>query len=168
MNLEPTKMKPITYLKGDATAPQSTGNKIIAHVCNDMGRWGKGFVLALSKRWTQPEEAYQRWYQQGGESNFALGEIQIVQVEAEVSVANMIGQHKIKPYEEVPIRYDAVERCLEKLSKVAKNLEASVHMPRIGCGLAGGKWEKIEPLIVKHLCEQDMLVSVYDYDEYDS
>ena len=25
-------------------------------------------------------------------------------------------------------------------------LSASVHMPRIGCGLAGGKWEEIEPI----------------------
>lgn len=27
----------ITYLKGDATTPTATGNKIIVHICNDIG-----------------------------------------------------------------------------------------------------------------------------------
>ena len=27
----------ITYLKGDATNPVAVGNKIIVHVCNDIG-----------------------------------------------------------------------------------------------------------------------------------
>ena len=34
----------INYLKGDATNPASSGNKIIVHVCNDISGWGKGFV----------------------------------------------------------------------------------------------------------------------------
>ncbi len=38
-------MKPaIVYLKGDATQPKTEGNKIIAHICNDIGGWGKGFA----------------------------------------------------------------------------------------------------------------------------
>ena len=43
------------------------------------------------------------------------------------------------------------------------NLEASVHMPRIGCGLAGGKWEEIEPIITDELTSQGIEVSVYDF-----
>ena len=34
-------MKEIEFLLGDATQPQSKGNKIIAHVCNDLGGWAK-------------------------------------------------------------------------------------------------------------------------------
>ena len=45
----------IQYLKGDATAPKTHGKKIIVHVCNDIGKWGKGFVLAISKRWKEPQ-----------------------------------------------------------------------------------------------------------------
>jgi hypothetical protein len=30
----------------------------IAHVCNDRGGWGKGFVMAISQRWPQPEMEY--------------------------------------------------------------------------------------------------------------
>ena len=58
-------MATIRYLKGDATCPQAKGVKIICHVCNDIGGWGKGFVLALSRRWEQPESEYRAWYAQG-------------------------------------------------------------------------------------------------------
>ena len=34
----------INYLKGDATVPLGDGPKIIVHVCNDIGEWGKGFA----------------------------------------------------------------------------------------------------------------------------
>ncbi len=155
-------MKTISYVKGDATLPQMTGNRIIAHVCNDMGRWSKGFVLSISKRWLEPEKAYKQWHQRG--DDFVLGEIQLVEVEKDIWVANMIAQHKIKPYEEIPIRYEAVAQCLEKLATFAKKYDATLHLPRIGCGLAGGEWEKVEALIIKHLCEKDLHVFVYDYE----
>ncbi|GAA2871155.1 hypothetical protein GCM10020220_070530 [Nonomuraea rubra] len=48
-----------------------------------------------------------------------------------------------------PIRYDALDRCLSTLGDEALNLHASVHMLRIGAGLAGGSWERIEPLVLK-------------------
>nr|WP_078968142.1 MULTISPECIES: hypothetical protein [unclassified Streptomyces] len=33
----------ITYVRGDATSPHGKGAKVIAHVRNDLGGWGKGF-----------------------------------------------------------------------------------------------------------------------------
>jgi hypothetical protein len=36
-------------------------------------------------------------------------------------------------------------------------------MPRIGCGLAGGRWERIEPIVVATLCERDIATTVYDF-----
>jgi len=157
-------MKKITYLKGDATNPSTKGNKIIAHICNDIGGWGKGFVVAISKRWKQPEKEYRKWFK--SEESFNLGEIQIVEVESDIWICNMIGQHKIVTHsvKVPPIRYDAVEKCLEKLSHEALKLNAEVHMPRIGCGLAGGKWEKIEPLIQKTLLTNNVPVYVYDFE----
>jgi O-acetyl-ADP-ribose deacetylase (regulator of RNase III) len=153
-------MTSITYLKGDATSPQAAGNKIICHVCNDRGRWGKGFVLALSARWPGPEQAYREWFR-GGEG-FGLGAVQFVQVGPNTWVANMVGQHGLRGGRTPPIRYEAVEQCLGKVADKAKELGASAHMPRIGCGLAGGKWDLIEPLIVKTLCEAGVPVTVYD------
>lgn len=61
----------------------------------------------------------------------------------------------------VAIRYDALAQCL---SKLAGQLEAgtAVHMPRIGCGLAGGSWDQIEPLLEEHLAAVGFDVRVYD------
>jgi hypothetical protein len=39
---------------------------------------------------------------------------------------------------------------------------ASVHMPRIGSGQAGGNWDIIEELVDHHLCAQGIRVTVYD------
>jgi O-acetyl-ADP-ribose deacetylase (regulator of RNase III) len=152
----------IKYINGDATSPLSKGTKIIAHICNDIGGWGKGFVLAISKKWQEPEKQYRKWY--NSKENFNLGEVQFVQVNEYTYIANMIGQKGTKTGSKgPPIRYEAVENCLIKLSKKALELNASVHMPRIGCGLAGGKWENIEPLINKILINGGINVFVYDY-----
>lgn len=153
--------KQISYLKGDATNPVIPGNKIIAHICNDIGAWGKGFVLAVSKRWNEPEREYKKWYKDG--TNFELGEVQFVQVFKDIYVANMIGQKGIRRGKSgPPIRYEAVDKCLEKVGEKALELNATIHMPRIGCGLAGGKWEEIERLINKNISAKGIDVYVYD------
>ncbi len=75
----------------------------------------------------------------------------------------MVGQYDVRLTEEgPPIRYAAVEDCLEKVGDKALSLNATIHMPRIGCGLAGGKWEEIEPIIIRQLCTKDIDVYVYD------
>lgn len=152
----------LTMLKGDATTPEGKGNKIIVHICNDIGGWGRGFVLAISKRWPEPEKAYRKWHRD--KVNFKLGEVQFVSVSEYITVANMIGQRGIKTGSlGIPIRYEAVDEGLAKVAKKAIETDASVHMPRIGCGLAGGKWEKIEPIIIDNLINKGIDVFVYDY-----
>ncbi|MGW2252155.1 macro domain-containing protein [Kitasatospora sp. NPDC001660] len=157
-------MSTITYVRGDATAPQAKGVKVIAHVCNDLGGWGKGFVLALSKRWPGPEAAFRRWYRERAGNDFGLGALQLVQVEPYVWVANMVGQRGIRTGRStgVPVRYEAVDIALAALGERAAELGASVHMPRIGCGLAGGRWERVEPLVRARLVERGVPVTVYD------
>jgi O-acetyl-ADP-ribose deacetylase (regulator of RNase III) len=157
-------MSSISYLKGDATCPLAKGIKIICHICNDIGGWGKGFVLAISNRWQEPEAEYRKWYSAGMDGGFVLGAVQFVQVEPLIWVANMVGQRGIKRGSSgPPIRYDAVATCLAIVANKAKDLGASVHMPRIGCGLAGGEWTKIEPIIQQHLIEVGVQVTVYDF-----
>ena len=62
-----------------------------------------------------------------------------------------------------PIRYEAIRQGLAKVAAFATQHEASVHMPRIGCGLAGGKWEELEPIILDELCAKGVGVTVYDF-----
>ncbi|GAB0105650.1 macro domain-containing protein [Nocardia sp. JMUB6875] len=156
-------MTEIIYKTGDATVPNADGSAVIAHICNDLGRWGKGFVVAVSARWKQPERAYRDWYRQRESNDFGLGAVQFVRVAPDVHVANMIGQHGIRSSADgPPIRYGAVDQALEKLAEFAAVSNASVHMPRIGCGLAGGTWSRIEPLIHARLSSRGISVVVYD------
>eukprot|EP01029_Cantina_marsupialis_P013320 TRINITY_DN2952_c0_g1_i1.p1 TRINITY_DN2952_c0_g1~~TRINITY_DN2952_c0_g1_i1.p1 ORF type:complete len:160 (+),score=28.59 TRINITY_DN2952_c0_g1_i1:103-582(+) len=153
----------LTILKGDATKPVGKGKKIIAHIANDIGGWGKGFVVAISARWKLPEREYRTWSKRSKDT-FKLGEVQFVCVEEDVTVANMIGQRgKMKRGGLPPIRYDAVDKCLTAVAKHARHTKSSVHMPRIGCGLAGGKWSEIEKLIHVRLIAEGVNVYVYDF-----
>jgi O-acetyl-ADP-ribose deacetylase (regulator of RNase III) len=157
------KVLKIKYLKGDATVPQTSGFKIICHINNTLGKWGKGFVMAVSNRWPITRKQYLEWYNE--KIDFGLGAVQFINVEKYICVANMIGQKGIKTGSNgSPIRYDAVKQCLEGVARYIKKTgnNASVHMPRIGCGLAGGKWDKIEPIIQETLIANGIPVYVYD------
>lgn len=152
----------VNYIKGDATNPKTDGNKIIVHVCNDIGVWGKGFVMAISKRWKTPELKYKEWFKT--QDNFSLGQTQFVKVAADLWIANLIGQHRIYKDENgnPPIRYDSLAKGLDTVSIFAIEYKATVHLPRIGCGLAGGTWDKVEPLIQQSFVENGIETFVYD------
>lgn len=160
----------ITYLTGDATAPQiEDGLRIIAHVCNDIGKWGAGFSGALSARWKTPEQYFKKQYRHV-KPKPKLGDVQWVFTELDVGVVNMIAQRGVRSSAgPKPIRYDALERCLEAAAEGARacagmdewsQKRLTFHMPRIGCGLAGGTWDRVGPLIEEVLWDID--VFVYD------
>jgi O-acetyl-ADP-ribose deacetylase (regulator of RNase III) len=154
---------PIHYTIGDATHPEGDGPKVLPHICNDLGGWGRGYVLALSRRWKAPEAAYRAWSRGEGALDFALGQVQHVQVADDTWVSNMVAQHGTRPKQGVvPIRYPAVRACLEQVAEFALEHGATVHMPRIGAGLAGGNWSTIEAIIEETLCAAGVPVTVYD------
>jgi O-acetyl-ADP-ribose deacetylase (regulator of RNase III) len=123
--------------------------------------------MAVSKRWPETRERYLEWYNDRAEDDnaFKLGNVQVIPVEKYIWVVNMVAQRGIKTGSNgVPIRYPALKSCLEKVAEFIQTIQdmpVSVHMPRIGCGLAGGKWEAVEPLIVETLSACP--VYVYDY-----
>jgi len=166
----------LTYVTGDALEPViNTGIRIIAHVCNDIGAWGAGFVLAISKKWIGPELAYRAATTKG--RSLFLGQIQLIQIDDYTYVANMVGQHGIKrsAVGVPPIRYPALsenlKRVYEAISKgtlyfkaveLAEKEPVTIHMPRIGCGLAGGNWTIVENIIKEELVNKGIDVYVYN------
>ena len=159
-------MTEIQYVKGDATQPIGDGRKIIIHCCNDCvpGKWGKGFVMALSRRWKKPETEYRKWSRGHIPGlKFELGAVQFVKVEDDIVVGNMIGQKGIRGAAKVPpIRYAAIVSCLWKVQSAAEKNNASIHCCRFGAGLAGGDWNIIEGYLKDILCAKDISVTVYD------
>lgn len=159
-------MIPIEYKTGDATAPDERP-AVIAHICNNRGAWGAGFVMALSARWSQPEAAYRKW-SRNFDGNLPLGDLQYVNVGPQLTVVNMVAQDGF-PTPERPqaVRYVAVGRCLFKLSfewhpQIGSHPTSTVVMPRIGVGLGGGSWDRISQIIEARLSSQDIPVVVYD------
>jgi O-acetyl-ADP-ribose deacetylase (regulator of RNase III) len=161
----------LSYVTGDATEPQGQGNHLIVHCVNNIGVWGAGFVLALSAKWKAPEAEYRAWFQlekrdAGYCDRFGLplGEVQCVQVTPEITVLNLVGQQGTcrNRWGRPPIRYDAIDQGLEKVMDHSARWDAQVHMPRMGCGLAGGDWRVIEALIKKNLTDNGVRVTVYD------
>lgn len=170
------KQPKLNYVVGDATEPQGEGKKLILHVCNNKGKWGSGFVLALSNKWDLPEISYRRWFENStpgfttpenvNSPPFELGRIQIVEVEDDIAVCNMIGQHDVYPINGIPpVRYDRIRQCLTRVADFAKEHGYSIHAPRFGAGLAQGSWEVIEALINENLISQGLDVTIYNLEE---
>jgi O-acetyl-ADP-ribose deacetylase (regulator of RNase III) len=158
----------ISYVSGDCVRCEDvTGVPvIIAHVCNDRGGWGKGFVVALSERWSEPEAAYREWAKHAGSGEWVgleLGRVQQVAVGDGVWVMNMVAQHGYAtPSVPVALSYEALGTCLGKLAEAASAAGAVVAMPRIGCGLAGGEWSQVEAVIAATLLAGGIDVFVFD------
>ena len=79
-----------------------------------------------------------------------------------IVVASMVAQHGYGDSSKPRIRYAALRECLTTLASVAEANQASVHMPRIGTGFAGGNWRVIEDLITEMLVSRGIKVTVYD------
>jgi O-acetyl-ADP-ribose deacetylase (regulator of RNase III) len=146
----------ITYEIGDATNPTYPGTKIICHINNNVGKWGKGFVMALSNRWPKTRDKYLSL------KEWNLGDVQFIMINNNTIIANMIAQDGIgiNTSKIRRVNYDALETCLGVVADYAKMLNCSVHMPRIGCGLGGGDWGDIEMIVELKMLK--LQVFVYD------
>jgi len=162
-------------VKGDATNPirvypNGYEQQIIVHCCNDIGAWGAGFVIPLAKKWPQTKLTYQ-----ANIDRQKLGDIQLIQVHKSPTltqfVCNLIGQKNIKPlrFNRIiipPIRYEAIKEGLIRLrlhlNTTKIQHQVSLHSPRFGCGLAGGKWENIQECIEFAFGDTNIVWTVYD------
>lgn len=167
-------MADIRYLTGDATRPEKTHSEtvVIAHVVNDEGKWGRGFVVALSRWDDTPERWYHRWHRNEGVTTipFELGHNLLVPYGPTVDrlwVANMVAQRGWRRGGNDPQALDpeALKTCLRglyrELVEPFGRPIARVVMPRIGCGLGGAKWSDVEPIIRQELTDRGVDVTVY-------
>jgi O-acetyl-ADP-ribose deacetylase (regulator of RNase III) len=149
----------ITSLRGDATEPRGNGLRIVAHVVNDKAAtWGAGFARVVGRKWPLVQEDFKIW----AETHLRLGAAHLTAISDDVAVFHMVAQRGYGPSPKPRIRYGALSACLRVLADVASDRGASVHIPRIGCGQAGGDWAVVSELIDEHLCRRGVAVSVYD------
>jgi len=160
----------IRYVCGDATFPHAVPAMIV-HCCNHLGYWGAGFTNALDRRWPHVGKAYKTWAREAIDRGTPrmLGEVQYVEAEDDITVANLVGQDGIRGVNNIrPVRYAALGEGFQMIAGVVitrlftRRGAPTLHMPRIGCGLAGGTWDKVEPLVQAYLCDRGIEVTVYD------
>jgi O-acetyl-ADP-ribose deacetylase (regulator of RNase III) len=153
----------ITEVRGNALAPRGTGRKLIVQVVNDATpNWGGGgFAQALRSKWPTIQEDFKRWADLDRRA-LGLGSVRIADVDDEISVASMICQKGYGTAVKPRIRYAALRQCLATVATFAVENHMSAHMPRIGCGLAGGRWDVVRELITTALCANGVPVTVYD------
>lgn len=160
------------YIEGDLfdfVPNESDEVVIIAHVCNDIGAWGAGFVVPLGRKYPKAREAYLDMPER------RLGEVQFVDVAKKVGddivVANMIAQEGVGPKFDgdkmiPPIRYDALLQCLHHVRQMAtlikgRGEKVRIACPMFGAGLAGGDWETIATMIGLVWSEQLIETNIY-------
>ena len=153
-------MPNLIYKKGDATRPHGDGKKIICHVVNNLGVWGAGFVIAVSEKFPEAETAYR------GLDKRRLGMVQYIHIAGEdIIVANMIAQNGINDskngWQGDLLSYKHLWDCLNRVFNYARNCEATVHCPKIGSGLAGGDWNRVEAMLIDCAKEYGADCTVY-------
>jgi O-acetyl-ADP-ribose deacetylase (regulator of RNase III) len=147
---------------GDATQPRGTGFRLLVHIVNDKTpNWGAGFAAAVKNKWPLAQEDFQHWAH-SGQNRLKLGNVHFSKLETNLAICHMVSQRGYGQSSKPRIRYDALADCLESAGDYALSHNATVHMPRIGTGQAGGSWNIVEELIKEVLCRRDIEVNVYD------
>jgi len=152
----------IMYVTGDATDPRGPGDKLLLQVVNDATpRWGAGFARAVRGKWPYVQQDFIRWAQSSPDS-LRLGKVHFTRVNDQLSIAHLVCQHGYGPSSKPRLRYSALKTCLVTVADHLKLAPASLHLPRIGSGEAGGSWAIVSELISDAFSSTDMPIIVYD------
>jgi len=153
----------IEYLFGDATHPHARGDGILVHVVPDDTRvWGGGgFAAALRRAYKEVQGEFIEWRQRFS-GRAPLGEVHFARATDSLIVASIVAQSGHGVSSRPRIRYAALQRGLETVARAAADQGATLHMPRIGTGMAGGRWEIIEDVLTESLQAFDVSAYVYD------
>ena len=134
------------YVVGDLIKMGREGKfDIIVHGCNCMGAMGSGIAKQIRSEFPSAYEIDQ--ITESGDKS-KLGTYTSVRVN-ELRVVNAYTQYnygpKSGPDGGCPVDYDAINSVMVKLINDFPN--ARIGIPKIGAGLAGGDWAKIENII---------------------
>ena len=154
--------RPIRLLHGDVLQHRDNGRKIICQLVNDKAiKWGGGVARKTAKRFPDAERAYTEKVMQIPQRD-RLGRVIFSEVGDDLIIASLIGQEGFGPSLFPRIRYVDLQSCLERVADYALYMEASIHMPRIGIGSAGGDWSTIEEMVDDVMVRAGLFVTVYD------
>ncbi|MHB8141064.1 MAG: ImmA/IrrE family metallo-endopeptidase [Vulcanimicrobiaceae bacterium] len=143
--------EPIVYLRGDAVDPDFEGVRIVAFVTNDTTpNWGGGIARQIASKKPDVQVAF-RAAVQADATTLQLGTVVLLQHSNNLYYAPIVAQHGFGKSEVPRIRYEALAQALKTLGVRAGELGASVHMPRLGAGLSGGRWDVVREMVEEYV-----------------
>jgi hypothetical protein len=172
---EPTDAAPsqkpgLTHVVGDIAESVDAASDqtpvVIAHVVSDSAHaWGRyGVAGALTRVAPDARNAFRSW-SIANPDNLTLGNIHSVTVPATngaaVTVVSLVAQAGYGPGPATRLSYVALAATLDKLADAAVVAGGTVHMPRIGSGQGGGRWDLIEAAVERSLLARQIPVVIY-------
>lgn len=138
---------------------------VIAHVVSNGARgWSRlGAAAALARTFPRAAAAYRSWTI-ASPDNLKLGythELPQDQDGRSITIVSMVAQEGFGPGVVTRLNYSALRECLGRVGVVASHNGAIVHLPRIGAGQAGGRWDLIEADIGHELSDNGVAVCVH-------
>jgi hypothetical protein len=152
----------IVFRAGDATNYRGNTLRVLVHIVNDKTpNWGGGgFAVQLSERFPSVATSFRAWWRRTPKAR--LGRVHFCEVAPRIVVASVIAQRGYGPSKKPRIRYDALKQGLGVVARYSTTHNATLQMPRIGCGLAGGSWPVIRGIVHETLVDKGVRVLVYD------
>jgi O-acetyl-ADP-ribose deacetylase (regulator of RNase III) len=144
----------IKYVKGDLF---ETKCNIIAHGCNCRGGFGSGVAYTMAMKYPKVRDMYLEKHEEEG---WKLGDVQFVRVRDGRVIANCATQYNYLPRGVCHASYDAIRKAMQTVKEYAVNNDLSVAIPKIGAGLAGGDWDKIESILEEVFSDYSITVYV--------
>lgn len=158
----PDKQDAFKTVHGNVLAPAGSGLKIICQLVNDQAKlWGGGVARASAKKYPIAQQEFSHWITQIPKKE-RLGRVHFAKVEGGVTIASLVAQEGYGASAIPRIRYAPLGKAFSAVAEFANELNASVHMPRIGAGQSGGVWDTVEEIIHETLISKGIHVTVYD------
>lgn len=144
-----------TEIKGNLIAMAKESKfDIIGHGANCKKMMGAGIAYQIAREFPiayQADKIDTRMPRQ------RLGDLTYTQYGDNLFVVNLYTQYEGGPN----LDYSALELSLRKMTLIFnKNLK--IGLPQIGCGIAGGDWEKVKEIIQRVLSDYDVTVVMYE------
>ena len=127
-----------------------TDIQYIAHGVNCQNVMGAGIAKAIYTKYPEVKSSYHKF------ENKKLGSIDRVKTHKGNVVFNLFTQEFYGRDGKLYVSYKAIEDCFTRLIYRTN----AIAIPKIGCGLAGGDWDKVKSIIDK-VTGSDLDVYVY-------
>lgn len=131
---------------------------VLVHQCNCFNTFGAGVARAIKKEFPEAYEADLCTIK--GDKN-KLGLLTYTYIEKyDLYIFNLYGQYHYSR-SNIATDYNALDSALSLMVGILASLDSvKIGAVKLGCGLGGGDWSKVLPLMEHHLSSFD--VTIYD------